>query len=235
MKQRIKPRKPVAAYDEPTPQKRAFGARMKEAREMSGMSQADAAKELGYSQAVQLSNMEAGNRLPPLCIVIAAAKLYGTTTDFLCGLAEDSDRDPAAAMSRWMAARVYADITKLSREVIGVNVDLMRKVMPSTAEGQRLAASVHEINAALQAFRTLNPRFDSSMRGSANLVQKMEATVTVARMYQSNMARAVRLLHIRSMRDAAVASGGAPTEQTPLGLDIPEATEQVRAREFAPY
>lgn len=234
MKIRTKPRKPVAAYDEPTPAKRAFGARMKEARDLAGISQAEAAKILGYSQAVQLSNMENGNRMPPLGIVIAAAKLYGTTTDYLCGLAEDSDRDPAAAMSRWMAARVHADITKLSREIIGVNVELMRKVMPSAAEGQRLAAAALEITKALESFRALNPRFDTAMRGSANLDQKVAAATSVAQMYQANMARAVRLLHIRSMRDAVVAQGGPPCDQPGLAFD-PPTLDHTSAREAVPY
>lgn len=228
-------KKPVSAYDRPTPEKKEFGARMREAREEAGINQADAAKLLGYSQAVQLSNMEAGNRMPPLAIIIAAAKLYGTTTDFLCGLADDSDRDPAAAMSRWMAARIHADVSKIARDVVGVNVELMRKVMPSTAEGQRLAAAALEVTKALETFRTLNPKFDTTMRGSASLAQKVEAATAVARSYQGNMARAIRLLHIRSMRDAVVASGGPPTEQHPLGLSEPEAPAHIAAREFAPY
>lgn len=40
--------------------------------------------------------MEAGNRLPPLHVLVQLAHLYGTTVDFLLGLTDDIDRDPAA-------------------------------------------------------------------------------------------------------------------------------------------
>ena len=237
-------RKPVTAYDLPTPEKKAFGLRMIEAREIARLTQAQAAEQLGYSQAVQLSNWENGNRTPPLQVVIACAELYGTTTDFLCGLADDSDRDPVAGMTRWMATSIKADAMRMFREIVAVNVDLMRKVMPSTAEGQRLAAATLEIGKAFATMRALNPKFDHSIRGGNTVAQKVEAAVTTAQAYQATMARAVRLMKIKSMRDAAVASGGPPCEQPGLGLQDPAAdadadeagaSEDTRARELAPH
>ena len=110
----IKPAKRAAsAYDAPTPEKIAFGRRMREAREIAGMSQFEAADAMGYGQAVQLSIMESGQCLPTARVLMHCAVLYGTTMDFLCGFVQDSDRDPAVTAQREVALRIPADIRRL--------------------------------------------------------------------------------------------------------------------------
>lgn len=194
-----KRRKGKTPYDTPTDEKRAWGRRLAEAREDAGLSQTEAAHRLGYSQPVQLSLMESGQRMPPLDVLIQCAKLYGTTMDFLCGLAPDSDRDPASGVQRYVAARISADLQRLIQLLATTSVDVVRELMPSAADGYRLASLVGEINAALIAFRERNPRFDD-MRGGNTLAAKIEISAVVARQYVEQVDRGRRLLNVRAQR-----------------------------------
>jgi transcriptional regulator with XRE-family HTH domain len=188
-------RTPVA-YDQPTPQKRAFGARLLLAREQAQLTQAEAAKRLGYAQAVQLSNMENGNRMPPLDVLIRAANLYGTTMDYLCGLSEDPDRDPAAAAVRHVSGRVHAEVHRLVDVMTRTSVEALRKVLPAASEGQRLAGMILEVHSALGTFRTRNKRFDG-MPGGNTLATKVEVAADAARAYTVAMNRANRIMQVR--------------------------------------
>lgn len=197
-------RKGKTPYDTPNDEKRAYGRRLREAREVAGLSQAEAAQSLGYSQAVQLSLMESGQRMPPHAVLVACAKLYGTTMDFLCGLAPDSDRDPALGVQRHLAARISSDLQRLIEQITHNSVDVVRELLPGTSDGYRLATLAGEINAALIAFRERNPRFDD-MRGGATLAAKIELASMLARQYVDHVDRGRRLMTVRALRDCRAA------------------------------
>lgn len=209
-----------SAYELPTAEKRAFGARLKEAREIAGMSQSEAAERLGYSQQVQLSLMEAGNRPPTVHVVIACAKLYGTTTDYLLGLAPDSDRDPVVAVQRHAAALVAAQIQRLTAHMARLSADTVRELMPSLADGQRMAGLVLELHRAISTFHELNPRFEN-MRGSATVLAKARLAHEAATQYVNQVDRGRRLMAARTMRQED--RDAAATEQVSL-LPILELT-----------
>lgn len=217
-----RPRKPKSGgtYELPTAEKRAIGQRLKTAREIAGLTQTEAAEALGYSQPVQLSNMEAGNRAPPLDKLVKLAELYGTSTDYILGLADDSDRDPASSLQRYLTSRLSADVQSLIRSWSGLTTELVRKVMPTTAEGQRMAALVFEVSAALERVRQMNPSFDDKVKGAAPLLAKATLAAEAAKAYMAQIDRTRRLLSVRSLRDAAVADGGPPVDQLPL-MDPP--------------
>ena len=152
----------TSAYETPTDEKRAFGARMREAREIAGMTITEAAESMGYSQPVQLSLMETGIRMPTLRVIVACATLYGTTMDFLAGFVPDSDRDPAAALQRHVASRIAAEFQRLGRQMSVMSVDVVRELMPNAADGQRLACLVLEVSSSLATYRARNPGFDDT-------------------------------------------------------------------------
>ena len=202
-------------YDTPSEEKKAFGARLREARELAGMTQIEAAATLGYSQSVQLSLMEAGIRPVPLAVVIACAKLYGTTTDYLCGLVSDSDRDPAVAVQRHIASRVTAEVQRLIRHMAVLSTDAVREVMPGAADGQRMAALVRELNLAMAVFRQHNPKFDN-MRGGATLARKVELATEAAVRYMAQADRARRLMEARTMRESDRTAAGQDSQMSML-------------------
>ncbi|MBB6637376.1 helix-turn-helix domain-containing protein [Cohnella thailandensis] len=66
-----------------------LGKRLRERRERFGLTQLDAARELGISN-VQLSRYESDDRKPEPEMLSRFAEFYRTTTDYLLGRTEDS-------------------------------------------------------------------------------------------------------------------------------------------------
>lgn len=195
-----RPKKAANPYDLPTPEKIAYGKRMRHAREVAGLSLTEAAQAMGYSQPVQLSNMENGNRFPPHQVLCKATKLYGTTMDFLCGFADDSDRDPATAALRHVTGRVTADLQRLIGTMTRVSVEAVRELMPGAADGQRMASLAIEANIALAIFAQKNPKFQD-MRGASNFVNKLHMATEAATRYVLQVDRAKRLMQARAHCD----------------------------------
>lgn len=197
----------ASSYDMPTDEKKAWGARLREARELSGMSLTEAADALGYSQPVQLSLMENGNRAPTLAVIVETAKLYGTTADYLCGLATDSDRDPAVAVQRHVASRIAGEVQRLIAHMTAASVDVVRELMPSSADGQRMAGLVIELNTTLALFKQRNPKFED-MRVGAALDNKVQVAAEAAVRYMAQVERGKRLMSAKTMREAHRAAIG---------------------------
>lgn len=204
---KMKPKRHLSAYETPTEEKIAMGQRLIDARELAGLTQAEAADAMGYVQAVQLSYMESGQRMPNLSQVIAFASLYGTTVDFLCGLVIDSDRDPALAVQLYVTARVTADIQDLTRRVSNLSVEVIRSVVPTPADGMRVVELAGRVNKALARVRELNPQADEDMRGLSALVNNVELLRAEAAMYASKVDRSKRVLAIRSAHEAKAGDG----------------------------
>jgi transcriptional regulator with XRE-family HTH domain len=200
-------------YDMPTPEKRAFGARLKAAREMAGLNQAYAADRLGYAQAVQLSNMEAGNRMPPLDVLIRAAELYGTSMDYLCGFADDPDRDPASAAVRHVSGRVTAEMNRLVNVMVETSIATVRELRPDGPRLLRLAQLALEANSALARLRA-DPSFDETVRGGATLVARLGLAAELAAEHVAHVARADRVVR-GTVAAVAVDAALAPDAELP--------------------
>ena len=67
--------------------KNKFSIRLKELRELKGLSQSKLANELGYTQPC-IGKWEAGTRNPSLDDVIAIAIFFNVSTDYLLGLTD---------------------------------------------------------------------------------------------------------------------------------------------------
>lgn len=215
-KPRTKPTR--TAYETPTPQKRAIGRRLREAREINGMTLTEAAERLGYSQPKDLSYWETGQRMPPFDRLLQLSKLYGTSMDFLCGLQDDPDRDPAVAASRAVAGLVSASVDRIVRTLTDRNVEIVRGMLPGSGEAQRMASLAIEARQALVRMRELNPGFDERLRGGAQLVAKFDALHALALEYTAAVAKANRVMQARTSRDAAnfAQCPAGPTNQIPL-------------------
>lgn len=183
----------ASAYDLPTPEKRAWGSRLREAREVAGMTLTDAAQRLGYSQPVQLSLMENGNRMPPLNIVVEAAKLYGTTCDFLAGLAADPTADPLLGAQRIVAAQVTTAVRGLIVGLVETGAEAARMLRPDVGRITRMAAAVLEADRALGVVRSRATDFDETIAGGASLVARLELAAELAREHIEQAERSRRL------------------------------------------
>ena len=67
-----------------------FGARFKACRKSAGLKQTAAAKLIGISQA-SISEYENNKSLPPASTIVAMAKVYGVSTDYLLGMTDEKE------------------------------------------------------------------------------------------------------------------------------------------------
>lgn len=183
---------------------KVVGERLRECRQIADLSLADAAVGLAFTNPDQLVALELGQASPDLAMVLAMAHLYGTTTDYLVGLATDGDRDPASAVLLHITARLTTDIQRLTRTTAEVNVDAVRKLLPGPSQSRRLATLVLDAGAAFATLRALNPDFDEHAKGGARAVAAFEAATAAANAVIEQCARAQRTARVRELRHAAI-------------------------------
>lgn len=172
----------------------ACGARLREARLIAEMDLPEAAHALGLIDAEALDAMERGQAMPSLATVITAARVLGTTADYLCGFAgDDSDRNLASALQRWSTARISADIQRVARATVALQVGTLRAMHPTAAEGRRLARQVVDAGRAVATLRKRNPDFDSNVMGGASVVARLARAVDTAGRYLAKLERAKRV------------------------------------------
>jgi transcriptional regulator with XRE-family HTH domain len=197
-----KTRRPATDYEKRTAEKVALGQRLQIAREQAGYgNQLEAAKELGYTAAVHLSQMETGSRPVPLAKLVEMARLYGTTTDFLLGLTPEVDRDPAVAMQAQLTAQVSGNLRRLIEQMSTMSVGLARTILPDVTQGQRLATLILEINRAMSTVATMDGKRWESIRGGNSLAARINAAADAATQYLGQVNRARRLATFHGQAD----------------------------------
>lgn len=73
------------------------GSRIVAARELSGIQQFEFSKAIGHATPAQPSLWEQGRRLLPMADLPAVSRALGVSADYLLGLSDEPERDPAAA------------------------------------------------------------------------------------------------------------------------------------------
>lgn len=132
---------------------RVVGLRLKEAREAVGMSQLDAAKQLGYANSTKLSKIESGKHSSQILmwVLIRAAELYDVSLDYLvgyeAGAGEDCSTKEKSAADFWQG--LYAATTCCSMRDMEHEVNEGRLRMEQVADNARLmSAALSEAEAA---------------------------------------------------------------------------------------
>lgn len=162
---------------------------MRESRLVADMSLPEAAAALRLGEIGQLTDIESGASLPSFESAIRAAEVYGTTIDYLGGLTEDGDRDSSAALQRYVASRLTAELQRLTRGTIAAHVETIRALHPTAAEGRRVAREVIAVARSLAKLREMNPEFNSELRGGASLVARMGRAAVCASDYLAKLER----------------------------------------------
>lgn len=194
---------------------REVGARFKDVRETAELDLQAAAKSL--DQPIEdLRALEAGSHPPTVDLLMRAARVYGCTTDFILGLAEDSDRDPASSLLRHMSARLHADITRLTAATAEVNVQALRQLLPVHEDCQHLARAALDAKHAHAVLRDRNHLFDEELWGGAMVVSTVENAAALAQTVIDQMARAKRLLAMRQTQASALLSPDSGCQFQPL-------------------
>ena len=155
---------------------RTIGERMRQARELCNLSQAEAAKRLGYANSSKLSKVERANDTHslPIWLLLRASKVYEVSIDFLFGLSESFDRSSRMRQERAVSSWLFEEFQKRQTQDMCVLRQLHYRL-----EGMgRVAATIFEevdrTSEAFALFRNRNPEFDEMPVG-AKLVSRIEA------------------------------------------------------------
>jgi transcriptional regulator with XRE-family HTH domain len=157
---------------------KTFGTRMKEAREIAGFTQIQAAALLGYSNSSKLAKVELASdtNSVPLWLIPKAAIVYDVSTDFLFGISEDWERDPTVSNQRNIGHWIFEHFTNANAAQVSAFVAMNKKL---SALEKAVAVAVKRSRENLSVMRRvqeLNPEFDE-LRGGSKLVYCMDEAV----------------------------------------------------------
>lgn len=170
---------------------RTIGDRLRQARELSNLSQQAAAKLLGYQNSSKLSKIEraTNSRTVPLWLILRASRLYEVSTDFLFGLSEDWDTGVRMTRERETSAWLF-DQWEKSRERDMKTIRLLNDRL-ETIDGAitMTIGQAFEVEDAFSKFAHLNERAFMEMRGGARLKSAIEKSVAAASESRARMKR----------------------------------------------
>lgn len=156
---------------------RVIGSRMREARELTNMSQSVAARRLGYRAPGKLAKIENASDTcsVPAWTILRAARLYDVSIDFLFGLSQDFDDTAHRPVAGWLADALEVsrrrDLELISR--LHDEVRLVTRSLPVLHERAK------DVEAAITSFRVINQDFDDA-RGGARVLGTVERLLSSA-------------------------------------------------------
>lgn len=149
------------------------GARFKQARELNGWNQREAAVRMGYENGTQLSLIEAGRRNTPLAVFCVASTVYGVSVDFLLGLSSEPERDPAAAERHAMLRQVEGMLQEHAVQVLDTITAHMSAAKRPITLARRVINASSDATEAFRRFASLNEDAWQDMPGGAMLLKTM--------------------------------------------------------------
>lgn len=157
---------------------RTIGERMRQARELCGLSQVEAARRLGYEKSSKLSKIEAASdtNSVPLWAILAGARVYEVSVDFLFGITDDWEIGTPRGTQTWLIDRWQEARERDLRALDKLNT---RVTAVAEAVAAMVAAS-RRMGDALSGFRARNAEFDD-MPASAPVVHRLARLEAVAR------------------------------------------------------
>ena len=156
---------------------KTVGQRMLAARQMNGYTQTEASDLLGYRKrtSTQLSLCEQKRRLPPLVTLVRAAHVYRVSVDYLCGLTDEPDRDPASEVNLHIIRSAEGMIRAQTQGLI----DFLQAQMEAEGPAYAIARSVlnegEELVGALNEFLRLSGDQFQEMKGGARLLRVLKS------------------------------------------------------------
>ncbi len=172
------------------------GLRMRESRIMSGLSQVDAAKRLGYKNSSKLSKIEKGqsSRIP-LWVIRRAATIYDVSCDYLFGITQTMERDDVShAALRELHAFMFAEFDK--RHVQDVAVMMAIRLKLESIEQMIVLASeqAKQLEEAKQFVEVL-PEWQDVRGGNrlVNYIDRLNHTITSSALRFKDIKKEMRI------------------------------------------
>ncbi|MCK9394205.1 MAG: hypothetical protein M0Q44_01275 [Methylobacter sp.] len=159
-----------------------FGLRMKEAREIANFSQIEAAKLLGYSNSSKLAKVEGASDTNsiPMWLITKASEVYDVSTDFLFGLSDDWERDPAVSRQRNVGHWVHEHWKNANAAQVAAIMMLNKRLEVVEKATAGAVAGSKKVYDMLSQVRKLNPEFQQ-MKNVINLILAADRAMDDAR------------------------------------------------------
>lgn len=152
------------------------------ARELNGVSQSEAARQMGFANSTQLSLWEKGARLPPIDMMIVASRVYAVSLDYLYGLSDEPERDPRIATRAMLLDRVGAMLERHAEAVVEALLPSCSVDGTNELRATGLVPAAQELGRALGVFRKRNrDAFDELPAGAPLVRAAREAAEATAR------------------------------------------------------
>jgi transcriptional regulator with XRE-family HTH domain len=161
---------------------RQVGARLREARELSGIQQCRAAHALGYVQKGNLSRIESGlDNLAsvPLWLLKRASGLYAVSIDYLLGAVDAPERDELTAAERAVLGIMTEVWESQRRRDVRAVVAALARVAEIEADCAALSRLTSGAASALQRFAEMNSGW-ADMPGGATLALKVQQSASAS-------------------------------------------------------
>lgn len=170
---------------------KAIGARLREAREIAGMSQSEAARLLGYANSSKLAKVEMGTdtNSVPLWLIKRASRLYEVSIDFLFGESDDWELSARACQERDVSKWVF-DAWNEARQR---DMEILRKLnMRFDGLSESIVKSIsasEDVRAAWDKLVRLNPKFEEEIRGGGSLFSAIERLMAISGESKARLSR----------------------------------------------
>ncbi|WP_374568755.1 helix-turn-helix domain-containing protein [Ideonella sp.] len=178
-------------------------ARFKQARELNGWDQREAAVRMGYENGTQLSLIELGRRNTPLAVFCVASTVYGVSVDFLLGLSDEPERDPAVAERQAVLRHVEGMLREHAAQVLEMISEHMNAATKPISLARRLLGVASTATETFDRFATLNGEAWEDMPGGAMLLKAMVELETVTQAALEALGKQERLAVFRAACAAA--------------------------------
>lgn len=162
------------------------GSRIRAAREANGVSQGELAKAIGHAKQTQPSLWEAGKRLAPISELPGLAKALDTTTDYLLGLTDDMDADPAQARRGLLVQHLRDQLEAVAGNLADVALESGLE-LEGALRNSRLLTRCEGVRVALDRFRAANQDQFDDMRGGAWLDRTTRELMEAAKAVESEL------------------------------------------------
>lgn len=192
--------RPPSGGSTPTKQDQAalskeIGLRMRESRDMVGLSQQDAARRFGYSNSSKLAKIENGQSSAiPLWVIRKAALAYDVSCDFLFGVTGTMERDDVKhAALREMNAFLYAEFDKRHAQDVAAATALQQRIVVIEEMLVLAEMQLRQAHESL-AFVTATPEWQEVRGGNRliNDIERLTHTVITASSKYKDIRRSMR-------------------------------------------
>ena len=155
-----------------------IAGRLLSSREINGFSQTDAAKKFGYSTPAQLSQWEQCRRMPPLQMLVRASSVYRVSLDYIMGVSDEPDRDPASTERRQVLCGVEDAVKTATLEIYELAMRHIEQGGPTVEMSHSMLREGEQFHRAVTRFMEINKdKFEDMLGGSplAGMAERFES------------------------------------------------------------